>query len=104
MPALIVRDAARQDVDEIFWRISADDFAAALRVFDAIEAAFKLLSETPGAGPTCEFSEPDLSDIRFWPVKRYRNYIVIYRPITDGVEVIRVIHAATDLLRLSRRL
>src|SRR4051794_22674623 len=104
MPTLIVRDVARQDVDQIFLRISSDDLSAALRVLNAIEAAFKLLSERPGAGPTCEFSEPGLSDIRFWPVKRYRNYLVIYRPIDDGVEVIRVIHAATDLRRLKNRL
>lgn len=102
MATLIVRDAARQDINHIFAHIAPHDFHAALRVFDAIEEAFKLLAGMPGAGPRCEFSEPDLADLRFWPVKKYRNYLVIYRPLSDGVEVVRIIHAATDLQRAFR--
>jgi toxin ParE1/3/4 len=102
MPTLIVRDAARQDADDIFTRIAPDDLGAALRVYDAIHAAFDLLATHPLAGPLCEFPETDLRDVRFWPVKNYRNYLVIYRPRDDGVEVIRVIHAATDMRRAFR--
>jgi toxin ParE1/3/4 len=76
--------------------------ALRLNVYDAINAAFDLLASHPFAGPTCEFPEPDLRDVRFWPVKKYRNYVVLYRPLNDGVEVIRVIHAATDMRRAFR--
>jgi toxin ParE1/3/4 len=102
MPKVEVRDAARQDIKDIFARIAADNRAAALRVHDAIVAEFDLLARHPGAGPSCDFPEPDLADLRFSPVKRYRAYLVIYRPLVDGVEVVRVIHAATDLGRAFR--
>ncbi|CAA9439451.1 MAG: hypothetical protein AVDCRST_MAG64-4058 [uncultured Phycisphaerae bacterium] len=102
MPPLIVRDAARQDVDDICSRIAAGNLPAALRVYDSIRGEFALLARHPGAGPSCEFPEPDLADLRFSPVKKYRSYLVIYRPLADGVEVVRVIHAATDMRRAFR--
>ena len=104
MPSVTVRDVAWQDVDRIFARIAVDNLEAALRVHDAIRAEFELLAAHPGAGPLCEFPEPDLADFHFWPVKKYRNYLVIYRPLVDGVEIIRVIHAATDMRRPFREL
>jgi plasmid stabilization system protein ParE len=61
-----------------------------------------LLVSTPGAGPRCEFPEEDLADFRFWPVKKYRNYLVLYRPLPDGIEVTRVIHAAMDMRQAFR--
>ena len=102
MPALVIRDAAVQDVADIFGRIAPENLEAALRVYDAIHTSFDLLASQPLAGPSCEFPESDLADVRFWPVKHYRNYVVLYRPQSHGVEVIRVIHAATDMRRAFR--
>jgi toxin ParE1/3/4 len=102
MPTIIVRSEARSDIDGIFVRIAHDNFDAAVRVDDAITEAFRLLSDNPNAGAACEFPEADLADLRYWPVKKYRDYLVIYRPLADGVEVVRVIHAATDMRRAFR--
>ena len=43
-----------------------------------------------------------VADLRFWPIKRYRNYLVMYRPLDDGVEIIRVLHGARDLAAAMR--
>jgi toxin ParE1/3/4 len=102
MATIVVRARARLDVDGIFAYIAADNLDAAIRVDDAITAAFQVLAENPKAGALCEFTEADLADLRYWPVKKYRNYLVIYRPLASGVEVVRVVHAATDLLRAVR--
>ena len=102
MPSLVVDDAAWQDVDNIFARIAADNLKAAVRVYDAIRAEFELLAAFPGAGPACDLPEPDLAELRFWPVKKYRSYLVIYRVVPGGVQVVRVIHAATDIRRAFR--
>lgn len=102
MPRVVVRDVAREDLEHIFSYIANDSLEAALRVYDAVEASFLFLCRTPGAGPQCEFPEPNLADLRFWPVTRYRNYLVIYRPLPDGVEIVRVLHAATDIRRAFR--
>ena len=79
---------------------SRDSLEAALRVDHAIEEAFQFLAGTSGAGARCELPQPDLAEVRFWPVKKYRNYLVIYRPMEGGVDVLRVIHAAMDFRRV----
>ena len=41
--------------------------------------------------------------MRSFPVKRYRNYLIFYRPSRDGIEVIRILHGARDFRRYFRR-
>jgi toxin ParE1/3/4 len=38
--------------------------------------------------------------MRFWPVTGFRNYLVFYFPLSDGVEIVRVLHAARDWTRV----
>ncbi len=102
MPQYVTREKAREDVVAITSRIARDNLSAALRVNVQIENAFELLAEMPRAGPVCGFSEAELSDLRFWPIKRFRHYLVIYRPTDNGVEIVRVIHAARDFRRVLR--
>src|SRR5688572_5294027 len=94
MSRLIVREQAREDVETIALRIMPDNVAAALRFIDAAEDAFTLLAEHPGAGPRLDPAHPADATLRFWPITRFRNYLVIYRPLSDGVDVVRVLHGA----------
>jgi toxin ParE1/3/4 len=103
MSKTIVRDRARQDIEEITDHIAANNLNAALRVQDRIEEAFELLTRLPGAGARIELSGSGVSGLRYWPIKKYRSYLIIYRPAQDGVEIIRVIHAAQDLRRVLRQ-
>jgi toxin ParE1/3/4 len=32
--------------------------------------------------------------IRLWRIRGFERYLILYRPIPDGIEVIRVLHAA----------
>ncbi len=41
--------------------------------------------------------EPLYADLHYFRVSRLRKYLVFYRPITDGIEVIRVLHGARDI-------
>lgn len=102
MPQLLVHDRARQDIADITNHIARDNLDAAIRVHDAIAGACELLASMPGAGSRCGLPESALADLRFWPIKRYRQYLVIYRAKDDGAEVIRVIHAARDFGRVLR--
>jgi len=38
--------------------------------------------------------------LRSFPVG---NYLIFYRPITDGVEVVRMLHGARELRRIFKR-
>jgi hypothetical protein len=41
--------------------------------------------------------------LRFWPVKKYRDYLIVYRQISEGIAVVRVFHGARDMNRVLRR-
>ena len=38
--------------------------------------------------------------VRTWTIRGFKNHVIIYRPIEDGIEVIRVVHGSRDLDRL----
>lgn len=55
----------------------------------------RLLAERPGIGHT----RTDLADetVRFWPVF---SYLVIYRPDTNPIQIVRVLRGKRDVRRL----
>jgi toxin ParE1/3/4 len=102
MPRLIVHERAVDDVTEIANFIAEQHLGAALRFYDAAQAAFAFLSENPGAGPAFDPPLPADETLRFWPITRYRNYLVIYRPVDQGVQVLRVLQGARDIRSMFR--
>ena len=59
-----------------------------------IESLFETLSTQPVMGR----ERPELADdLRSFPIGRY---VVYYQPWPDGVDVVRVLHAARDVTRL----
>jgi toxin ParE1/3/4 len=64
--------------------------------------AFDFLASTPGAGTQLNPPLDSIADLRFWPITRFRNYLILYKPLPDGAEIIRVIHGARDLDKVMR--
>jgi toxin ParE1/3/4 len=58
------------------------------------------LADMPALGSRYESHAPELTGVRFFPVTRYRNYLVFYRPTATGIEVLRVLHGAQDIERI----
>jgi toxin ParE1/3/4 len=56
-----------------------------------IESKLKMLAETPGMGRKRDELVPNL---RSFPVG---NYLIFYRPVNQGIEVLRVMHGARDI-------
>jgi toxin ParE1/3/4 len=67
------------------------------RFFAQAEATFARLASMPGMGARYEPDEPLYADLRDFPVSRFRDYLVFYRPIPGGIEVYRVLHGARDI-------
>ena len=57
----------------------------------------------PGIGTRYAPREPLYVGLLYSPVVRYRKYIVFYRPIENGIEVLRVLHGARDVAALAER-
>ncbi len=87
---------AAEDLIAVWRWIAAEDAAAADRMLDLIEAKLRLLADNPGLGP----ARPDIApDLRLFPIRRY---VVLYRSLPDGIELVRVVHGMRDLSDLAR--
>jgi toxin ParE1/3/4 len=94
---LVKREQAKRDLIGLADAIAQDNLDAAERFLDAARAAFSFLARMPGAGASRKYLNPTLKDLRMWPIKGFEKYLVFYRTIPGGLEIIRVLHAARDI-------
>ena len=91
------RPSANRDLVAIYRHYARKaGLRVAERFFTQAEATFPRLARMPGLGARFELDEPN-HDLRFFPVSRFRVYLVFSRPIPGGIEVYRVLHGARDL-------
>ena len=98
--AITRRDAALQDLIGLADYIALDNVEAAYRFLDAAEETFRDLEGMPFMGSSRDFQNTALEGIRMWRVKDFPRHLIFYRPIKDGVEIIRVLHSARDIAGL----
>jgi toxin ParE1/3/4 len=77
--------------------IARDNPDAATRVVEAAYETFKMLADKPGLGRPQKFSNPRLKGVRSWRVSGFDNYLIFYRPIPEGIQVLHVYHGARDI-------
>lgn len=97
---IVLRREAEGDIDSISDYIAHDNIDAARRFRQMVKEDITSLAEMPGMGALREFPNPRLHGVRSWPIKHFRNYLIFYRPIERGIEVLRIIHGARDIERL----
>jgi plasmid stabilization system protein ParE len=95
MNAYILAPLAREDLREIWDRIAEDDFNTADRVVDEIRSTILRLTKRPLMGHVRRDLAPP--EYRFWPIY---SYLIIYRPDTSPLQVVRVWHGAQRSPRL----
>jgi toxin ParE1/3/4 len=93
---IIWHDAVKSDLRELSKHIAVQSPRSARRFLDAVDQAMTKLARMPGLGVPCEFQNPDAIDLRYWVIRAFPNHLIIYRPLADGIEVIRVFHGARD--------
>jgi toxin ParE1/3/4 len=82
---------ARIDLLQVWTYIANDNLSAADRMLDRIDATCRLLAQQPRMGQ----SRPELApEIRSFSVG---NYVIFFRPLHDGIEVVRVLSGARDV-------
>ncbi len=87
--AYVLAPLAQEDREEIFRKIAEDDIETALRVDGELEKVLLRLAEHPNIG----HRRSDLLSRRFrvWP---FYSYLVIYKPETVPLEIVRIWHGA----------
>ncbi len=88
---------AKADLIDPFEFIGSDDPDAAERFLDAAEAAFELLARTPKRAALREYLNPKLTRLRMWPIRKFQRHLIFYRPIEDGIEVVRILYSSRDI-------
>ncbi len=97
---IIKSDLALTDLEEQAEYIRLRNPGAALRFLDAVETLFRQLASMPGIGQLYETTNPLFQDLRCFTVPRFSSHIVYYKPLADGIIVIRVLHGARDIDRI----
>jgi toxin ParE1/3/4 len=97
MPRYDVRAKADQDVDQIAEYIGSRNATAGRNFILAARREFEFLGENPLAGTIRLSRRHKAAGLRSWPIKGYRNYLILYLPTSDGVEIVRVLHGARDI-------
>jgi plasmid stabilization system protein ParE len=89
---------AAADLFEIWSYIASDNTEAAERVEAAIYEACSFVAHAPLSGRV----RKNLTNrpVRFWTIQRFPNYIVVYRPDTRPLQVIRILHSKRDIPRI----
>jgi toxin ParE1/3/4 len=97
---IIKHERALRDLEHRSEYIRQHNPRAALRFLDAAEATMRQLAALPGSGARYDPDHPALAELRFFPITRFKNDLVFYRPLPDGIEVLRVLHGAQDIHRI----
>ncbi len=93
---------ARADLLNHFRYMGRQNLGAARRFLMAAKKAMELLAWMPEIGSIWESPHPSLSGVRVWPIRKFKNYLIFYRPIVGGILVLRVLHGARQVDELLR--
>jgi toxin ParE1/3/4 len=79
---------ADHDIEEIAVYITQDNPYAAIRWIDALEKKINALGDMPSIG---SLRSDIKADLRSWA---FGNYLILYREVESGVEILRILHGA----------
>ena len=100
MTRVVQRDEAEEDLIEAYVFLGERNPSSARHFIIETEKTFLTLAEQPNMGKALESKNPRLQGVRWFPVKYFPKTVVFYRPLNDGIEVLRVLHGAQDLASL----
>ncbi len=97
MSEIALREAARRDLVGHFVYLAENaGLDMAERFLSSAEASFAELSRQPNMGAPLKLKHPELAGVRKWRVRDFDNHLVFYEPRTNGVSIVRVLHASSD--------
>ena len=96
-----IRPKADQDLDEqAVYLSTVGSPEVGHRFLLAAHETFTALSNQPGMGWSAHLRFRELTSLRLFTITGFDKMLVLYRPIANGIEVLRVIHGSRNLLLL----
>ena len=98
-PWVVRSPAAIGDIVEVADYIAqTTSLAAADRFIAATDKTLRATRRDARRGHSrYEPDDPAYAEMRYFPISRFRNYLVFYRPMLEDIEVVRVLHGARDI-------
>ena len=100
MARIIERPKARTELEDIAVYIGLRRPAAARRFLAAAEKAYATIAAMPQIGSLWRAESVRFRGVRYFPIPRYPNYVIFYRPLADGAEILHILHGARDIQRI----
>lgn len=97
MKKIFVRPLASNDLIEQAVYIAQGSESAALRFLEMAEKTFDELAEMPLMGNPDPFQSIHLAGIRRWRVRDFERHLIFYKPVEEGIEIIRVLDSSRDI-------
>ncbi len=99
---VLISQRAEHDLAHIYGTIAARNPDAAKRFKTEAEKALALLAEHPELGPRPGW-ETRHTNLRFWVISRFHNYLIYYEPRATEVWVERVLDGRRDVRRVMEK-
>jgi toxin ParE1/3/4 len=100
----VVRPKADRDLDEqAYYYATQASPELGHRFLVAAHDTFALLATQPNMGWQSRLNHSELKLLRVFRVKGFEKLLVLYFPLLDGVEILRVVHGSRNLQALLRR-
>ncbi len=97
MPRVKRTPKAKQDLLEHVLYLAKINPDLAEKFIEASEVSFEKLAQMPMKGQRQEFKSPELADVRRWFIPGFDKYLIFYRPIKGGIEILRVLHGMQNI-------
>jgi toxin ParE1/3/4 len=97
VPSVKKTPQAKRDLLEHVLYLAEINPDLADRFIDASEMAFEKLAQMPLKGKPQSFQSLKLKDVRRWFIPGFDKYLVFYRPLKGGIELLRVLHGMQDV-------
>ncbi len=102
MARVLKRESAKRDlIAQWVWYAENASIEIADRFLLATENSLEALAERPGIGVACGFRSTGLETLRRFPVgEGFEKILLFYLPLSDGVDLVRILHGHRDLKTL----
>ena len=100
----VLRPRADQDLDEqAYYYATVASAELGHRFLVAAHDTFALLATQPSMGWRSRIGHSRINQLRVFRVKGFEAILILYLPLPDGVDVLRVVHGSRNLHALLRR-
>jgi plasmid stabilization system protein ParE len=80
-----------------YYLVSKDLPEVAVRFLEAVRRTIDQLRKHPHVGPRYRTANPQLQNLRSWPITGFEAMRVYYAPEQDVLHVVRILHGKRDV-------